>query len=82
MEGDLLAVPFPERTIALVVSTFGAFTGDDHHRCMAELVRFTRPGEMVVSAAWANEGSFATLRTTVLERHPELLHPSLPDPQA
>ena len=82
VEGDLLAIPFPDRTFELVVSTFGAFTADDHHRCMAELVRVTRLGGTVVSAAWADEGFFATLRTTVIERHPELLDPSLPDPQA
>ena len=82
VEGDLLAIPYADHTFELVVSTFGAFTVDDHHRCMAELVRVARPGGMVVSTAWANDGFFATLRTTVLERHPELLDPATPDPRA
>lgn len=82
VEGDLLAIPYPDQAFEVVVSTFGAFTVDDHHRCMAELVRVTRPGGLVVSTAWANDGFFATLRTTAIERYPELLDASAPDPQA
>jgi SAM-dependent methyltransferase len=79
-EGDLLNVPFPDARFDLVVSTFGAFTADDHARCAAELLRVCRPGGQVISTAWADAGCFATLRSTVLEEHPELIDPSQPDP--
>lgn len=81
-EGDLLDIPYPDGTFGVVVSTFGAFTVDDHRRCMAELVRVTRPGGMVVSTAWSTQGFLATFRTTVLERHPELVDLSAPPPHA
>lgn len=81
-EGDLLNIPYPDATFGLVVSTFGAFTVDDHHRCMAELVRVTRPGGMVVTTAWSDHGFLATFRTTALERHSELVDPSAPPPHA
>lgn len=80
VEGDLLHVPFPDARFDVVVSTFGAFTADDHARCAAELLRVCRAGGQVISAAWADEGCFATFRSMVVEEHPELVDPSQPDP--
>lgn len=82
VDGDLLAIPYPEGSFDVVVSTFGAFTVDDHQRCMAELVRVARPGGMVVTTAWADEGCLATLRHAAFERYPQLADPSAPDPRA
>ena len=79
-EGDLLAIPFPDDAFEVVVSTFGAFTADDHRACVSELVRVCRPGGLVVSTAWARTGLFATLREVPIAHHPELWPADLPDP--
>jgi SAM-dependent methyltransferase len=80
VEGDLVDVPYPDGRFDLVVSTFGAFTADDHARCAAELIRVCRPGGQVISTAWTDHGCLATLRTTVLDAHPGLVDPAHPDP--
>lgn len=81
-EGDLLAIPFPDDSFDVVVSTFGAFTADDHRRTAAELVRVCRPGGLVVSTAWADAGLFGAFREVPVAHHPELMPPDRPDPSA
>ena len=79
-EGDLLAIPFADDAFDVVVSTFGAFTADDHRACVSELIRVCRPGGLVVSTAWTRSGLFGALREIPIARHPELWPPDRPDP--
>lgn len=79
-DGDLLAIAFADDAFDVVVSTFGAFTADDHGTCVAELVRVCRPGGLVVSTAWARTGLFATLREVPVAHHPQLWPADHPDP--
>lgn len=80
IEGDLLDAPFADAEFELVLSTFGAFTADDHARCASELLRLCHAGGEVVSTAWADEGCFASMRSVVLDQHPELVDARQPDP--
>lgn len=82
LEGDLLDIPAETDSVGLVVSTFGAFTVDDHLGCMRELVRVCRPGGRILSTAWADGGFFATQRGVIIDAHPGLMDPARPDPQA
>jgi SAM-dependent methyltransferase len=71
-EGDLTAVPFPDASFDLVVSTFGAFLCDDPAACARELVRVCRPGGRIVSTAWTGEGVIGSLRRATESRYPQL----------
>jgi len=71
-EGDLTAIPFPDASFDLVVSTFGAFLCDDPAACARELVRVCRPGGRIVSTAWTGEGVIGSLRKATEARYPQL----------
>ncbi len=79
-EADLIALPYPDATFDLVVSTFGAFTVDQPERCARELVRVCRPGGRVVTTAWADRGVFATSREVIARELPEIHGPARHDP--
>lgn len=71
-EGDLTAIPYPDASFDLVVSTFGAFLADDPAACARELVRVCRPGGRVASTAWTGEGTIGSLRKVTEVCYPQL----------
>lgn len=79
-EADLLALPYPDATFDVVLSTFGAFTVDDPSRCVRELVRVCRPGGRVVTTAWTDRGVFAASMAVIARELPEVHDPERPDP--
>jgi SAM-dependent methyltransferase len=81
VEGDLLAIPFPDASFEVVLSTFGAFLADDQRACALELVRVCRPGGRIVTTAWADDGIFGSMLDVMRRRHPALLE-DVPDRQA
>lgn len=76
--GDLVDVPYADNQFDEVVSTFGAFLADDPVRCVAELLRVTRPGGHVTTTAWASDSMFIAMRRAMHDVSPDLV----PDPSA
>lgn len=53
---DAEALPFPDATFDVVVSTFGVMFTADHDRAAAELLRVCMPGGKIGLANWTPEG--------------------------
>jgi SAM-dependent methyltransferase len=53
---DAMALPYPDGGFDAVVSTFGAALAPHPARAASELARVTRPGGVVVLAAWVPRG--------------------------
>jgi SAM-dependent methyltransferase len=51
-EGDAQAVPYPDASFDVVLSTFGAMFAPDHERTASELLRVCRPGGTIGMANW------------------------------
>ncbi len=52
VEGDAQALPFPDGSFDVVLSTFGAMFAPDQEQTAAELLRVTRPGGRIGMANW------------------------------
>ena len=59
-EGDAEALPFPDASFDVVVSTFGAMFADPK-RAAAEMLRVCRPGGKIGMANWPPEGFIAEM---------------------
>lgn len=55
-EGDAEALPFPDASFDVVLSTFGVMFAPDQARAAAELLRVCRPGGTIGLASWTPEG--------------------------
>jgi SAM-dependent methyltransferase len=55
-EGDAEALPFPDATFDVVLSTFGVMFAPDQERAAAEVLRVCRPGGTIGLANWTPEG--------------------------
>jgi SAM-dependent methyltransferase len=55
-EGDAEAIPFPDASFDVVLSTFGVMFAPDQERAAGELVRVCRPGGRIALASWTPEG--------------------------
>ena len=55
-EGDAEALPFPDASFDVVLSTFGVMFAPDQARAAAELLRVCRPGGTIGLANWTPEG--------------------------
>jgi SAM-dependent methyltransferase len=55
-EGDAEALPFPDASFDVVLSTFGVMFAPDQARAAAELLRVCRPGGTIGLANWTLEG--------------------------
>jgi SAM-dependent methyltransferase len=55
-EADAEALPFPDASFDVVLSTFGAMFAPDHAQVARELVRVCRPGGKVGMTNWTPEG--------------------------
>ncbi len=64
-EGDAEALPFPNASFDVVLSTFGAMFAPDQAAVARELLRVCRPGGKIGMANWTPEGYIGQLfRTT------------------
>lgn len=59
-EGDAEALPFPDASFDVVLSTCGHMFAPDQPKVAAELARVTRPGGRVVFLAWTPEGGLGS----------------------
>jgi SAM-dependent methyltransferase len=64
-EADAEALPFPDGSFDVVVSTFGVMFTPDQERAAAELVRVCRPGGKIGLANWTPEGFIGQLFKTI-----------------
>ena len=64
-EADAEALPFPDSSFDVVVSTFGVMFTPDQDGAAAELVRVCRPGGKIGLANWTPEGFIGQLFKTI-----------------
>lgn len=64
-EADAEALPFPDRSFDVVMSTFGVMFTPDQDRAAAELVRVCRSGGKIGLANWTPEGFIGQLFKTI-----------------
>jgi len=64
-EADAEALPFPDGSFDVVVSTFGVMFTADHDRAAAELVRVCKSGGKIGMANWTPEGFIGQLFKTI-----------------
>jgi ubiquinone/menaquinone biosynthesis C-methylase UbiE len=64
-EADAEALPFPDSSFDVVVSTFGVMFTPDQDRAAAELLRVCRPGGKIGLANWTPEGFIGQLFKTI-----------------
>jgi SAM-dependent methyltransferase len=55
-EADAEALPFPDASFDVVLSTFGAMFAPDHEQVARELLRVARPGGKIGMTNWTPEG--------------------------
>ena len=55
-EGDAEALPFPDASFDVILSTFGSMFAPDQARTARELLRVCRPGGTIALANWTPEG--------------------------
>jgi ubiquinone/menaquinone biosynthesis C-methylase UbiE len=64
-EADAEALPFPDGSFDVVVSTFGVMFTPDHDRAAAELIRVCKHGGKIGLANWTPEGFIGQLFATI-----------------
>jgi len=64
-EADAEALPFPDRSFDVVVSTFGVMFTADQDRAAAEMVRVCKRGGKIGLANWTPEGFIGQLFKTI-----------------
>jgi ubiquinone/menaquinone biosynthesis C-methylase UbiE len=62
---DAEALPYPDESFDVVLSTFGVMFAPDHHRAAAEMTRVCRPGGRIGMANWTPDGFVGQLFRTV-----------------
>lgn len=60
-EGDAQAIPYPDASFDVALSTFGVMFAPDQERAAAELLRVTRPGGSIGLASWTPESFIGDL---------------------
>lgn len=75
--GDAEAIPFPDRSFDVVLSTFGAMFAPDPKLAAAEMLRVCRPGGRIGMANWTPEGMLGEMSrlTAVFAPLPATLPP-------
>jgi ubiquinone/menaquinone biosynthesis C-methylase UbiE len=58
---DAEALPYPDASFDVVLSTFGVMFAPDHQRAAAELMRVCRPGGRIGLASWTPAGFLGQL---------------------
>ena len=69
-EADAEALPFPDGSFDLALSTFGVMFAPDQARAAAEMRRVVRPGGRIGMANWTTEGFIGQLFKTVGKHMP------------
>jgi ubiquinone/menaquinone biosynthesis C-methylase UbiE len=69
-EADAEALPFPDRSFDVVVSTFGVMFTPDQDRAASELVRVCKRGGKIGLANWTPEGLIGQLFKTIGKHMP------------
>ena len=64
-EADAEALPFPDGSFDVVVSTFGVMFTPDQERAAAELLRVCRPGGRIGLANWTPDGFVGQIFKTI-----------------
>ena len=64
-EADAEALPFPDASFDVVVSTFGVMFTPDQERAASELMRVCRPGGKIGLANWTPDGFIGQLFKTI-----------------
>jgi len=64
-EADAEALPFPDASFDVVVSTFGVMFTADHEKAAAELIRVCKAGGKIGLANWTPEGFIGQLFKTI-----------------
>ena len=64
-EADAEALPFPDKSFDVVVSTFGVMFTPDQDKAAAELLRVCKPGGKIGLANWTPEGFIGQLFKTL-----------------
>jgi len=62
---DAEALPYPDASFDVVLSTFGVMFAPDHDKSSAELLRVCRPGGRIGLASWTPQGFLGGLFRTV-----------------
>jgi SAM-dependent methyltransferase len=65
LEGDAEAIPFPDASFDVVLSTFGVMFSANQAQAAAELMRVCRPGGRIAMANWTPEGFIGQLFRTL-----------------
>jgi ubiquinone/menaquinone biosynthesis C-methylase UbiE len=69
-EADAEALPFPDMSFDVALSTFGVMFTPDQERAAAELARVVRPGGRIGLANWTPEGFIGQLFRTIGKQLP------------
>jgi ubiquinone/menaquinone biosynthesis C-methylase UbiE len=64
-QADAEALPFPDETFDVVVSTFGVMFTPDQERAAAEMIRVCQPGGKIGMANWTPDGFIGQLFKTI-----------------
>ncbi|HEX2150466.1 MAG TPA: methyltransferase domain-containing protein [Stellaceae bacterium] len=64
-EADAEALPFPDASFNVVISTFGVMFTPDQDKAAAELLRVCRPGGKIGLASWTPDGFIGQLFKTL-----------------
>src|SRR5688572_29560799 len=67
---DAEALPYPDASFDVVLSTFGVMFAPDHAKSSSELLRVCRPGGRIGLASWTPEGFIGLLLRTVSKHVP------------
>jgi ubiquinone/menaquinone biosynthesis C-methylase UbiE len=69
-EADAEALPFPDASFDVVVSTFGVMFTPDQDKAASELTRVCRPGGKIGLASWTPEGFIGQIFKTIGKHMP------------
>jgi len=69
-EADAEALPYPDASFDVVVSTFGVMFAPNHGRAASELWRVVRPGGRIGLASWTPQGFLGKLFRTIAAHVP------------
>jgi ubiquinone/menaquinone biosynthesis C-methylase UbiE len=70
VEGDAEALPIPDASVDVVLSTFGVMFAPDHRLAAAEIRRVLKPGGRAGLAAWLPEGAAGAMFRTAAAHLP------------
>ena len=69
---DAEALPYPDASFDVILSTFGVMFAPDHDRAASEMFRVCRPGGRIGLASWTPQGFLGDLFRTVGRHVPPL----------